>query len=186
MRGTTGRTTGSGRATRRGRPHPHDSRYRQGFVLGLSVGMSLALVLAVVAFVLTRPQTSPPASTTAAATTANSDAGHQQQAKAAIAITARHLGNLRVQIDAQVTAPVSYDPISMGQVVAYTDMVEMPMSHRKGPIVMAELGNRKGTYQAVTTLSMIGEYDIMVEVKQPMASTAHERLAIKSLSAGTG
>ncbi|MEV0713160.1 hypothetical protein [Asanoa sp. NPDC050611] len=53
--------------------------------------------------------------------------------------------------------------------VAYSDMVEMPMSHRQGPITMAELSNRKGTYQAVTTLPMVGEYDITVEVKQPTA-----------------
>jgi hypothetical protein len=83
-----------------------------------------------------------------------------------------------VQVEAQVSAPGSYDPITMAQIVAFTDMVAMPLSHRQGPIVMAEAGGRKGLYQAVTTLPMPGEYDVAVEVKQPMGAVAHERLKV--------
>jgi hypothetical protein len=54
-------------------------------------------------------------------------------------VAAEHLGDLQIRIDARVSAPGSYSPITKGQVVAYTDMVAMPLSHRQGPIVMAEV-----------------------------------------------
>jgi hypothetical protein len=38
-------------------------------------------------------------------------------------------------------------------------------------------------YQAITTLPMTGEYDIMIEVKQPMAATAHKRIKVETVAA---
>ncbi|MEV1288533.1 hypothetical protein [Micromonospora sp. NPDC049679] len=184
MRGKSGPTKRPVRAPRSVRTrHPHEGRsYRQGFLLGMSVGMSLALVLGVVAFIVTRSGVaSVPAPAAASATGRPTEQNRQPQA--AIDVTARHLGNLQVQIEAQVSSPGSYDPITMGQVAAYTDMVAMPMSHRQGPIMMAESGGRRGLYQAVTTLPMTGEYDIMIEVKQPMAARAHKRIKVDTVAA---
>ena len=150
-----------------------------GFLMGVCVGVSLALVLGAVAFITTRPgEQAATAGPAPSASAGRGGAGTAQQPAAIIDVTARHLGNLQVQVEAQVSAPTSYDPITMAQVVAYTDMVAMPLSHRQGPIVMAEASGRKGLYQAVTTLPMPGEYDIAVEVKRPMAAVAHERLMV--------
>ncbi|RKT52836.1 FixH family protein [Saccharothrix australiensis] len=151
------------------------SQFWQGAVLGLCLGVTLALVLGLVAFVATRP-TAPVA---AAAPTPQPTGGATQ---AAVDITAEHLGNLKVAVEAQVSAPGSYDPITKGQVVAYTDMVAMPMTHRQGPIVMAEVAGRPGVYQATTTVDMIGEYNVTVEVKQPMATKADRRIDVQSVS----
>jgi hypothetical protein len=100
------------------------------------------------------------------------------QPQAAISIDSEHLGDLQVRITAKVSSPTSYDPITKGQVVAYTDMVAMPMAHKSGPIVMAEAPGQPGVYQALTNVPMAGEYNIIVEVKQPMASTASQRLEV--------
>ncbi|MBM0226438.1 FixH family protein [Micromonospora sp. ATA51] len=87
-----------------------------------------------------------------------------------------------MRIEAKVSAPGSYDPITKGQVVAYTDMVAMPLAHKQGPIVMAEVSGQPGVYQALTNVPMVGEYNVVVEVKQPMASTANQRLKIDTVS----
>lgn len=168
---------GRARGPAQGRPSP----YRQGFLAGLCVGTTLALVVGVLAYVQARAGEATAATRGAGpVATANETTGKGvgDQPRAAIDVTAAHLGDLKVRIEATVSAPTSYDPITRAQVVAYTDMVAMPMAHRQGPIVMAEDGARPGVYQAVTTLPMVGEYDVMVEVRQPMAATAHERLQV--------
>ncbi|WP_433271304.1 FixH family protein [Actinosynnema sp. CS-041913] len=151
------------------------SQFWQGAVLGLCIGVTLALVLGIVAFVATRPTAS-----LAAADTPPQQAGGPVQAS--IDITAEHLGDLKVAVEARVSAPGSYDPITKGQVVAYTDMVAMPMMHRQGPIVMAEVAGRPGVYQAQATVDMVGEYNVTVEVKQPMAAKADRRIDVQSVS----
>lgn len=165
-----------------GRPRaggPTGNPFRWGFLMGVCVGVSAALILGAVAFITTRPTAQPVAAAPASPTSGGpGGAGPSGPTVAVVDVTTRHLGNFRVQVEARVNAPGSYDPITMAQVVAYTDMVAMPMSHRQGPIVMAEADRSKGLYQAVTTLPMPGEYDIAVEVKQPMAAVAHERLTI--------
>ncbi|MBB5958521.1 hypothetical protein FHS29_005129 [Saccharothrix tamanrassetensis] len=153
------------------------SQFWRGAVLGLCIGVTLALVLGMVAFVATRP-TAPLAA--AGTPTPTQQAGGPVQAS--IDITAEHLGNLKVAIEAQVSAPGSYDPITKGQVVAYTDMVAMPMMHRQGPIVMAEVAGRPGVYQGQANVDMVGEYNVTVEVKQPMAAKADRRIDVQSVS----
>jgi hypothetical protein len=69
-------------------------------------------------------------------------------------------------------------------VVAWTDMVAMPMSHRQGPIVMAEVAGRPGTYQAISKVPMVGEYNVTVEVRQPMAASADKRIQVQSVQPG--
>ncbi|MEV4654648.1 hypothetical protein [Micromonospora sp. NPDC049301] len=81
-------------------------------------------------------------------------------------------------------SPGSYQPITMGRMVAWTDMIAMPMSHRQGPIPLMEVPGKHGTYSAVTAVPMIGEYDVRVELQQPMPAEAHERLTVQTVSGG--
>ncbi|MEV5326690.1 hypothetical protein AB0K67_21310 [Nonomuraea sp. NPDC052634] len=162
--------------------------FRQGLVIGGCVGMTLALSIGVIGFLITRPTIPAPAAGGHAAgahpshqTPGPASGGHPQ---AAIDITAEHVGNLQVRIMARVSAPGSYDPITRAEVVAYTDMVSMPMSHRQGPIVMTEVPGQRGTYQAVAQVAMVGEYNITVETRRPMASKADKRLEVKEVSKG--
>jgi hypothetical protein len=155
------------------------SPFRQGLLLGICVGMTLALALGVVGFLVTRPQAAPPAAAPTASQAAA--AGNGKQPQASIDVAAEHLGELQIRIDARVSAPDSYSPITKGQVVAYTDMVAMPLSHRQGPIVMAEVAGSPGTYQAVSQVPMIGEYNVTVEVRQPMAAQADHRIDVQNV-----
>ncbi|TDD56389.1 hypothetical protein E1286_01780 [Nonomuraea terrae] len=156
--------------------------FRHGLLLGGCVGMTFALAIGVVGFLVTRP-TAPVAGPAAGAQPAALGAAAARSA-AAIDVTATHLGDLQVRIEAQVSAPRTYDPITRAQVVAWTDMVAMPMAHREGPIVMTEVPGRPGTYQALTKVAMVGEYNITVETRQPMASKADRRLEVQEVSKG--
>ena len=136
----------------------------------------MALALGVLGFLVTRPRAAAPMAAPAA-----SEAPAKQQPKASIDVAAEHLGELQIRIDARVSAPGSYSPITKGQVVAYTDMVAIPLSHRQGPIVMAEVAGSPGTYQAVSQVPMIGEYNVTVEVRQPMAAQADHRIDVQTV-----
>lgn len=193
---TSGRGARPARASRAARNAPDRAAVRRAYRLGIGTGMALSLLITAVAFFTTRPD--PAAARLAAVGASGQDAhaghDHNQQASqqggsnsaspsAAIDVTATHLGDLKVLIEAKVSSPVSYDPITMAQISAYTDMVEMPMSHRTGPIQMSEAAGQPGTYQAITTVPMLGEYDITIDLKKPMAAQAHERITITSVAA---
>jgi hypothetical protein len=165
-----------GSSRRPGGPSP----FRQGLLLGICVGMTMALALGVVGFLVTRPRAAPQAAAPAASAPA-ADPATGKQPQASIDVAAEHVGDLQLRIDARVSAPGTYSPITKGQVVAYTDMVAMPMSHRQGPIVMAEVAGSPGTYQAVSQVPMIGEYNVTVEVRQPMAARADHRVDVKTV-----
>ncbi|MDZ5445316.1 FixH family protein [Micromonospora sp. 4G57] len=169
-----GKPARPGRRPRRRGPN----RFRQGLLLGICVGMTAALLVGVVGFLVTRPRGVAPAAAETAPAERHGQGDQQKQPQAAISIDSEHLGDLQVRISAKVSSPTSYDPINKGQVVAYTDMVAMPMAHKSGPIVMAEAPGQPGVYQALTNVPMAGEYNIIVEVKQPMASTANQRLEV--------
>ncbi|GAA3125349.1 MULTISPECIES: hypothetical protein [Nonomuraea] len=153
--------------------------FRQGLVLGGCIGMTFALSIGAIGFLVTRPTIQAPAAGTDSAAAPGPHGAHP---KAAIDITATHLGDLQVKIEAKVSAPGSYDPITKAQVVAHTDMVAMPMAHRQGPIVMAEVPGKPGTYQALTQVAMVGEYNVTVETLRPMASKADRRLDVREVS----
>ncbi|MEU4559227.1 FixH family protein [Actinoplanes sp. NPDC023936] len=175
-------------ARKKGKPRgPRPRPFRQGMLLGICIGMTAALLIGVTGFLLTRPRAEAPAAESAAADTkagtkAGTTTGTEPGTQAAISITAEHLGDLQLRIEARVSAPGSYDPITKGQVVAYTDMVAMPMAHKQGPIVMAEISGKPGVYEAATNVPMAGEYNVIVEVKQPMASTANQRLEVGTVT----
>jgi hypothetical protein len=187
-----GRPAPSRRQTRPGRRRPQKSTrlgpFGHGLVLGVCVGTTFALVVGVVGFLVTRPTGAAPAVAVSAADGqpvadrgAGGTTGAKEQPAAAIDVTATHLGDLQVRIEARVSAPGSYDPITKAQVVAWTDMVAMPMAHRQGPLVMTEVSGRPGTYQAVTQVPMVGEYNVTVEVQQPMASRADKRIDVQGV-----
>jgi hypothetical protein len=177
MLGRPERATKRARAARRpSGPSP----FRQGLLLGVCIGVTLALVVGVVGFLFTRPRATVPVATPPAADRP-APAAAGQQPQASIDVTARHLGDLQLRIDARVSAPGTYDPITKGQVVAFTDMVAMPMSHRQGPIVMAEVAGSPGTYQALAKVPMIGEYNVTVEVRQPMAARSDRRVDVQAV-----
>jgi hypothetical protein len=182
----------TGRATRSARPGGRPSarttsplrttQFRMGFIMGACVGMSVALLIGALAFAMTRaPAPAAPAAGADIAGAAEPTRSAGGPA-AAIDVDARHLGELQVLIEAQVSTPTSYDPITRAQVVAFVDMVSMPMSHRQGPIILAEVGGKPGVYQGMAKVAMTGEYDIQVEVRQPMPSRAHRRIIIDTVS----
>ncbi|WP_433828062.1 FixH family protein [Actinoplanes sp. CA-015351] len=153
--------------------------FRQGLILGVCIGMTGALLVGVAGFLLTTPRTAAPV----AEAPAEQNHGAAGDPQAAISIVSEHLGDLQVRIEAKVSSPTSYDPITKGQVVAYTDMVAMPTAHKQGPIVMAEMSGKPGVYEAMTNVPMAGEYNVIVEVKLPMASTANQRLEVGTVTA---
>ncbi|MFI7615676.1 hypothetical protein ACIBP6_31080 [Nonomuraea terrae] len=160
--------------------------FRHGLLLGGCVGMTFALAIGVIGFLVTRPTapSAPVAGPAAGAQPVAAQGAAGAQSAAAIDVTATHLGDLQVGIKAQVSAPRTYDPITRAEVVAWTDMVAMPMAHRQGPIVMAEVPGQPGTYQAVTKVAMVGEYNITVETRRPMASKADKRLEVRAVGKG--
>ncbi|WP_229071827.1 FixH family protein [Actinoplanes sp. DH11] len=182
--GKPARVTKPARASRpaggRKQARPRSRPFRQGLILGVCIGMTAALLVGVAAFLLTPPRAATPA---VAEQETATDKGRAAEPQAAISIVSEHLGDLQVRIEARVSSPGSYDPITKGQVVAYTDMVAMPKAHKQGPIVMAEISGKPGVYEAMTNVPMAGEYNVVVEVKQPMASTANQRLEVGTVPA---
>ncbi|MET8008075.1 hypothetical protein [Nonomuraea glycinis] len=172
------RRTGSDQ--RRPRKSTGLSPLGQGLVLGVCIGMTFALGIGVIGFLVTRPTAAVPA----VARQPVADQGAKPPPAASIDVTATHLGDLQVRIEAEVSAPGSYDPITKAQVVAWADMVAMPMAHRQGPIPMTEVPGRPGTYQAFTKVAMVGEYNITVETLQPMPSRADRRLDVGEVAKG--
>nr|WP_157554409.1 hypothetical protein [Herbidospora sakaeratensis] len=181
----------AGPGGRRPRKSTGLSPFGHGLVLGVCVGMTSALIIGVVGFLVTWPTGAAPTVAAPAADGqpaadrgAQAATGAKEQPAASIDVTAAHLGELQVRIEARVSTPGSYNPITKGQVVAYTDMVSMPMAHRQGPIVMTEVSGQPGTYQAVTRVPMVGEYNVTVEIQQPMASRADKRVDVQGVSKG--
>jgi hypothetical protein len=183
-----GRPAPSRRQAPPGRRRPQKSTglspFGHGLVLGVCVGMAFALTIGGAGVLVTR-LTADAAPAADGQSMADRGAGGTTAAKeqpaASIDVTAVHLGDLQVRIEARVSAPRTYDPITKAQVVAWTDMVAMPMAHGEGPIVMTEVPGRPGTYQAVTRVVMVGEYNITVEVRKPMASRADKRLDVRDV-----
>ncbi|MFI2709073.1 hypothetical protein ACH495_02930 [Micromonospora sp. NPDC018662] len=181
MLGRPARAGQPGRGGRR-RPHRGPRPFRQGMILGICLGMTGALLVGVLGFLITRPTGSATPTAAGPASAASKEHAASPAPQAAIDVRAEHLGDLQIRIEAQVSAPGSYDPITKGQVVAYTDMVAMPMAHKQGPLVMAEVAGKPGVYQALGNVPMAGEYNVRVEVRQPMAATANQRLQVGTVT----
>jgi YtkA-like len=84
----------------------------------------------------------------------------------AVDVTTTNRGHLTVAIDASVT--VDAEPLTQAEVVAYTDMTDMPLAHPQGPLPMREVAGEPGRYVAETMLPMPGGYEFRVEVLSPV------------------
>jgi hypothetical protein len=87
-------------------------------------------------------------------------------------VTAKHLGGLQLLIKADV--------------VASTDMTEMPGSHYNGNIKLDDVEGRPGHYAAVTKVPMVGQYDVRVRSNSPLKGEADKVVEIGTVSARGG
>jgi hypothetical protein len=141
--------------------------------------MTIAVAVSGVAFLTTRPEGRAVA---AASATAHPASSRPTGSTAAVLdVKARHVGNLQVQIEVQAVSPGTYQPITMARMVAWTDMMAMPTSHRQGPITLMEVPGKRGTYSALTNVPMVGEYDVRIELQQPLPAEAHERVDVQTV-----
>ncbi|MEU5721074.1 hypothetical protein ABZ783_04510 [Micromonospora sp. NPDC047738] len=170
-----------GRQRRNHRPPKPPPRHRPGFLAGVATGMTIAVAISGVALLTNRPQGRPAAATT----THPAPARPTGSTAAVLDVKARHVGDLQVQIEVRAVSPGAYQPITMGRMVAWTDMIAMPTSHRQGPITLMEVPGKRGTYSALTNVPMIGEYDILVELQQPLPAEAHERVDVQTVTGTT-
>ncbi|MFD0477379.1 hypothetical protein [Nonomuraea thailandensis] len=162
--------------TRPARPDPagqtRTRAFRVGFLVGAGSGLTAATLITALAFVVTDPVPAPPAAGAVPSATAPAPAGVP-----GIHVVARHLGDLKVKVEAQVSTR-TYDPLGRASVALYADMVAMPMAHRTGPITMAEVPGKAGWYAAEVVVPMVGEYDIQVSVQRPIPGEAHARVRV--------
>ena len=100
-----------------------------------------------------------------------------------ISIAATHLGNLRVGIEARVTMNAEKRPLGQAKVEAYLDMTEMPGSHAKGPLELRP-SNQPGVYTTVTSVPMMGEYEIRVEMHDPVHAEAKKVVSVGVVGSG--
>ncbi|TYB53208.1 hypothetical protein FXF51_49930 [Nonomuraea sp. PA05] len=152
--------------------------FRVGFLVGAGSGLTAATLIAALAFAVTDPLPAPPPAAAAPTPTAPAPAGGP-----AVHVSARHLGDLKVKVEAQVSTR-TYDPLGRASVVMYADMVAMPMAHRKGPVAMAEVPGKAGWYAAEVVVPMVGEYDIQVSVQRPIPGEAHARVQVGAQQQG--
>lgn len=94
--------------------------------------------------------------------------GQEDVAKPNIEIEAQHVGNLVVNIRAEVSMNDDKDPLVKAKVAAYTDMVQMPGAHRKGPLVLQPTPGVPGSYETTTTVQMPGDYRVRIVVSDPV------------------
>jgi hypothetical protein len=87
-----------------------------------------------------------------------------------------NLGHFTVTIDASVM--VDDQPLTKAEVVAYTDMTEMPLAHPQGPLPMRELVGEPGRYVAETMVPMPGEYEFRVRVRSPVQSEQRRNMFV--------
>ncbi|MBI4499306.1 MAG: hypothetical protein HY689_15580 [Chloroflexi bacterium] len=140
----------------------------RGALITIGLGMALAVGVVLLGLLLL-------ARGDAAAVRALDDQGTPTaSAPVHLEVEARHLGNLNLEISAAVTMNEARRPLGGAEVVAYTDMVEMPLAHTQGPLSMQEVPGRPGVYATRTAVPMVGSYEVRVEVRQPVQGTARE------------
>jgi hypothetical protein len=106
-----------------------------------------------------------------------------ESSPADISITAEHLGNQRVGIEARVTMNEQRRPLGQARVEAYLDMVQMPGAHAQGPLDLRP-GNQPGVYTTVTTVPMLGDYEIRVEMHDPVHAEAKKEVSVGVVGSG--
>lgn len=167
--------------------------FRQGFLSGMGIGMTISLVIVGVAL-FTGIGARPIASVTGTGAATAGHEGHGAQTAPAggsttpttidprtaanVEVSARHLGNLQVLIEADVASKQSNAALIKADVVASTDMTEMPGSHFKSNIKLEGVDGRPGHYAAVTKVPMVGQYDVKVQSTSPLQGTGEQLIDI--------
>lgn len=174
--------------------------FRQGFLSGMGIGMTISLVIVGVAL-FTGIGARPIASVSGTGAATSGHEGHDLQnapAKPAtpttidprtaanVKVSAKHLGNLQVLIEADVASKQSNAALIKADVVASTDMTEMPGSHYNSNIKLEDVDGRPGHYAAVTKVPMVGQYDIKVQSRSPLKGAADKLLDIGTVSSQSG
>lgn len=157
--------------------------YRRGLLTGFGAGLTAALAI-VIAAVLFGPspefqahdhqgQVDPAAA---------NDPADSATPQANVDVKAKHLGNLRVHIEARISSAASDSALLRADAVAFTDMSAMPLAHRQGPITLTEVPGQPGYYEATTKVAMVGDYDIHVEARSPLSGTGHQVITVGTVS----
>jgi hypothetical protein len=166
----------------------------------MGIGMTISLVIVGVAL-FTGIGARPIASVTGTGTGATAGSGHEghdasggqaggsttattvdPRTAANVKISAKHLGNLQVLIEADVASKQSNSALIKANVVASTDMTEMPGSHYDGNIKLEDVDGRPGHYAAITKVPMVGQYDIKVQSISPLKGSAEKVVEIGTVS----
>jgi hypothetical protein len=103
-----------------------------------------------------------------------------------IRVSVKHLGDLQLLIEADVASRQSDAALIKADVVASTDMTEMPGSHYKGDIKLDDVEGRPGRYAAITKVPMVGQYDVRVRSNSPLKGEADKVVEIGTVSARGG
>jgi len=170
--GANGERAGAG-------PGPGLSNAYRAILGGLAFGTTLAVAVVIVGLVFLFQESGAGVPAQGAAHDPVEPSG---PAQAAIEVEARHLGNLQVELAATVTMNDSRRELTQADVVAYTDMVEMPGGHTQGPIVLTEAPGQPGRYVAETEVPMVGDYEVHVEVRSPVQGDAHATVTVGTLA----
>jgi hypothetical protein len=163
------------------------SRGDRLLLLAMTYGSAVALLLVTVGFTsLVRhggtPQGTPQQQ--AAGTTNHNHAAHSSGPQPNIQIQTRHLGNLVLDIKAEVTMNQDRDSLMKAKVVAFTDMVQMPNAHSKGPLPLQEAPGKPGLYETTTQLPMPGDYKIRVVVENPVQGEQTTTVPVNTTNEG--
>jgi YtkA-like len=99
-------------------------------------------------------------------------AGGTASSPVSVDIEAHHLGELELGIRAAVGLNETKEPLTEADVVAYTDMTEMPLAHTEGPLRMTAVPGEPGIYETRTQVPMVGHFEVRVVVRSPVKGEA--------------
>lgn len=153
----------------------------------MGFGMTVALAIVVVGLVLLGGEessevgaASQPAQESSRATEPSGESGSPAASPLDIAIEAEHRGNLELDILARVS--IQGNALFKADVVAYTDMLQMPQAHAQGPLAMEEV--EPGIYTTRTAVPMVGDYEVRVEVRSPVTGEGRKVVPVAVVAAG--
>ncbi|MPZ26615.1 MAG: hypothetical protein GEV12_09185 [Micromonosporaceae bacterium] len=173
------RPTPSARANRT--REPDVSRFHAATFMIMVCGSTLALLLVAGGLVMLDPQAMRAATGGSASAAPDEDEPESADSSADLAVSAEHLGDLRVGIEVRVTMNEQQRPLQRATVEATLDMVQMPGSHTLGPLELSADDGEPGLYTTTTTVPMLGEYEIQVHMNEPVNAEASYRLAVDVL-----
>lgn len=147
------------------------SRGHSVFLLAMTYGSAVALLVVVVGFAslvkngaVPEGALGPQAGAAGGHHHANNNGGPQPN----IRIEARHVGNLVVDIKADLSLNKTRDAIMKAKAAVYLDMAQMPGAHAMGPLPLKPAQGKPGRYETMATVPMPGDYKLRVVVSDPV------------------